>query len=78
MYRGQKIPNLTGHYLFGDYCTGKIWSFIVKNGKAEEYTTWEIKGLKEELYLSSFGEDGFGELYLVNHKGSIYKIADIE
>jgi len=30
------------------------------------------------LYLSSFGEDGKGELYIVNHTGSIYKLVGVE
>ena len=36
----------------------------------------KIKGIQEDLYLSSFGQDGLGELYLLNHTGHIYKITD--
>ncbi len=78
VYRGSQIPELYGHYIFGDYCTGKVWSFKVKDGTSQNYAEWNLKGLKEDLYLSSFGEDGKGELYIVNHTGSIYKLVAVE
>jgi len=64
VYRGSSIPELIGKYFFGDYCTGKVWSFQVSEGRALDYTQWDIKGIKKDLYLSSFGEDGNGELYI--------------
>jgi len=78
VYRGSQIPELYGHYIFGDYCTGKVWSFIVKNGISQNFAEWKINGLEKDLYLSSFGEDGKGELYIVNHTGSIYKISGVK
>tara|TARA_Y100000590_G_scaffold364013_1_gene422023 strand:+ start:4445 stop:5593 length:1149 start_codon:yes stop_codon:yes gene_type:complete len=74
VYRGAAINKLKGKYIFGDYCTGKIWSFEVLNNKATKHIEWKIKGMKEDLYLSSFGQDGQGELYLLNHTGNIYQI----
>ena len=26
VYRGSQVPALAGRYVFGDYCSGKIWS----------------------------------------------------
>ena len=78
VYRGSYIPELYGKYIFGDYCTGKIWSFQVSQGKALDYTHWTIKGIDKDFYLSSFGEDGNGELYLLNHTGAIYNIISVE
>ena len=78
VYRGSSIPDLNGKYVFGDYCTGKIWSFQIKEKKAIKFTEWDIHGLQDELYLSSFGEDGNGEVYLLNHTGTIYKIESVE
>ena len=76
VYRGSLISKLQGRYFFGDYCTGKVWSFIILNDELLEYSQWEIKGIQEDFYLSSFGEDGNGELYMINHTGNIYKIID--
>ena len=76
VYRGSSISELYGKYIFGDYCTGKIWSFQVSQGEALDFIQWDIKGINKDLYLSSFGEDGNGELYMLNHTGEIYKIID--
>ena len=78
VYRGKEIDELRGHYIFGDYCTGKIWSFKVVDGKINEYKEWMLKIKDKEIYLSSFGQDGNGELYLIDHRGGIYKIISIE
>ena len=76
VYRGKIINNLYGLYLFGDYCTGKIWTFQVNNGEMENYKEWTIKGIDEALYITSFSEDSLGEIYILNHTGTVYKIID--
>ena len=78
VYRGRMFPKIYGQYFFGDYCTGKIWSIEVINGKLVSHNEWNLKGIEEDLYLSSFGEDGQGELYMVNHTGNIYKVTGLE
>ena len=78
VYRGESIKELQGLYIFGDYCTGKIWSFKIEDETAKDHTEWKVNGIENDLHLSSFGEDGLGELYLLNHTGSIYKIVSIE
>ncbi|MDP6936897.1 MAG: PQQ-dependent sugar dehydrogenase [Candidatus Marinimicrobia bacterium] len=78
VYRGSKILNFVGHYFFGDYCTGKIWSFRAEEGVAVQFSEYTIEGLEEDLYLSSFGIDGNGELYILNHSGFVYKIVSIK
>ena len=78
VYRGKAIPSLFGHYVFGDYCTGKIWSFKYQNNELSEF-----KDLTENInlangehtpYISSFGEDLNGELYIIDYSGDIYRI----
>ena len=77
VYRGSKIKSLWGTYIFGDYCTGRIWSFKLKDGKPQSFTNIR-KVIKENskdipLFISSFGEDNSGELYVVDYLGSVYK-----
>ena len=78
VYRGKEIKGLQGYYLFGDYCSGNIWTFKVLNGKAVEFEnrTEEINLANGEFttYISSFGEDANGELYIVEYNGGIYKL----
>ena len=77
VYRGKNKQELYGRYIFGDYCTGKVWSLKNVDGKIElkEHTKELLESMnKKEFYLSSFGEDNTGELYLVNYSGEIYSI----
>ncbi|MEL1232954.1 MAG: PQQ-dependent sugar dehydrogenase [Candidatus Neomarinimicrobiota bacterium] len=77
VYRGSKIKHLRGTYIFGDYCTGRIWSFKLNNGKPVEFKNIrkEIKNNSKDipLFISSFGEDNSGELYVVDYLGAVYK-----
>ena len=75
----ERLPNAR---MIGVRKTGKTpllnSDFTVKNGASQNYEEWNLIGLMEDLYLSSFGEDGMGELYIVNHNGSIFKLVGIE
>ena len=75
VYRGNKIKALEGYYIFGDYCSGRVWAIDrkVKSGKVFDITN-ELYGEESEVYISSFGQDSEGELYVVDHAGTIYKI----
>ena len=70
VYRGKESPTLRGTYLFGDYCSGRIWTLKQQHG------TWTMsQALKTNLSISSFGEDASGELYVADIAGGgIYRI----
>ena len=78
VYRGERLSELEGLYFFGDYCTGNVWSLEVANGMADNYNQWNLESYKDGINISSFGQDGKGELYIVNHNGEIYKIVDVK
>jgi glucose/arabinose dehydrogenase len=68
VYRGTKLPALRGRYLFGDYCTGTVWSLPARGGRAR------AEPVKVES-LTSFGESLAGELYLVSASGIVYRLS---
>lgn len=70
VYRGPAQPALRGRYFFGDYCSGTIWSLRVSHGKAVSLRREPITVPS----LTSFGQDGNGELYALSLRGSIYRI----
>ena len=77
VYRGVKKPELYGRYFFGDYCTGKVWSLKNNNGNIDiiDHTLELLDGMnKKQFYLSSFGQDENGELYIIDYTGDIYSI----
>jgi glucose/arabinose dehydrogenase len=69
VYRGTKSPALVGSYVVGDYCTGRVWT--VKRGSAG---VTSAKAADTRLQISSFGEDEDGELWLVDHGGTIRRV----
>ena len=71
VYRGRNVPAAVGRYFFGDYCSGNVWSLRVVGGNA---TSVRREPFDVES-LTSFGEGARGELYLVSHDGSIFRLA---
>lgn len=71
VYRGHEFPLLRGIYLFGDFCSGRIW------GLAPGDAGWQVARLGQaDVQLSAFGEDEAGELYLLDMgQGTLFKIA---
>lgn len=71
VYRGTRIPALIGHYVYGDYCSGWIRSFAMEGGQVADHRMWQ---LAEKPSISSFGTDGEGELYVVDHGGRVLRV----
>ncbi|GIV84544.1 MAG: glucose dehydrogenase [Candidatus Roseilinea sp.] len=70
VYRGSALPSLVGAYIYGDFCSGRIWT-LRPNGNGE----WQNDVLFSTPYnISSFGEDEAGELYVLDHNGAVYKL----
>jgi len=79
VYRGSQIPGLDGTYFFADYCSARIWSFQFDGtniANLNERTAELAPGQGQSIRsISSFGVDGFGELYIVDlSDGAIFKI----
>ena len=70
VYRGTKIPGLTGDYLFSDNCDGTIRLLVPD---AEGGVTMTDAGLKAES-VSSFGQGNGGALYVLSQADGIYRI----
>jgi glucose/arabinose dehydrogenase len=70
VYRGSAVPAMRGRYVYGDYCSGRIWSLTLVAGKAR------VRAERSRVdQLSSFGEDAKGELYATSLAGVVYKLA---
>ncbi|HEX5626223.1 MAG TPA: PQQ-dependent sugar dehydrogenase [Saprospiraceae bacterium] len=74
VYRGDRHPSLYGKYIYGDYCSGKIW--MIQRAPDNSYTNRLVYDFTNSA-LVSFGEDLAGNLYFADvSSGSIYKIGD--
>ena len=65
VYRGTRETFAPGTYIYGDYCTGEIFSLA---GGTQSVL------LDTPLNISSFGEDESGEIYVVGLGGSLDRI----
>jgi glucose/arabinose dehydrogenase len=70
VYRGTRIPKLTGAYLFADFCQGRVMALRQRGGRVREH-----RALGPTVgELSSFGQDGNGELYVLSLAGKVYRL----
>jgi glucose/arabinose dehydrogenase len=64
VYRGRRVPALRGRYVYGDFCTGRVWTMRAgpRPGGVRDDTGRlgvSLSGLK------SFGESGDGTIYVI-------------
>jgi Glucose / Sorbosone dehydrogenase len=81
VYRGCAVPDLQGTYFFADYCSARIWSFRYDGSAMTEFqertTELDPSGSPSIGSITSFGEDGLGELYIVDQGGELFKIVPV-
>jgi glucose/arabinose dehydrogenase len=73
VYRGEAIAALRGAYVYGDYCSGRVWALRYDGSRVTEQAQIASVGGQ----MSSFGEDSRGELYALGYgdRGAIFKLA---
>jgi glucose/arabinose dehydrogenase len=70
LYRGTALPELRGRYLYGDFCSGEIWSLKpTPKGRATDVRREEATVPQ----LSHIGPDADGEPVFASADGSIYR-----
>ena len=79
VYRGNAIPWLQGAYVFGDFCSGTVWSMRYDGSNVTEFLDWsdDLQPCDGSImdHINSFGQDADGELYIVDGLGGeIFKI----
>jgi uncharacterized repeat protein (TIGR03806 family) len=66
VYRGRRLPELSGMYIYGDHETGKICG--IRDGRTRELAATHLR-------VVAFGEDAAGELYILDHlQGTIHRL----
>ena len=84
VYRGCAIPSLRGTYFFADYSDDRIRSFEYDPGTGvlsnftDRTTELDPPGAQTITNIASFGEDGQGELLIVDHSsggnGEVFQV----
>jgi glucose/arabinose dehydrogenase len=76
VYRGSAYPVLAGGYLFGDFCSGRIWGVSATAGSPATPTLLWPASASPHLAISSFGENEGRELYVTDLAGGgVYRIS---
>jgi uncharacterized repeat protein (TIGR03806 family) len=70
VYHGEKLPELRGAYLYGDWSTGKIFGLKHDKGRV----TWHQELAVTTLQITGFGLDSKGELLIADHGGGYYRL----
>jgi glucose/arabinose dehydrogenase len=69
VYRGDRQPELQGIYVFGDFCSGLVFTLQVDEGTVTPKVV-----LDSGRSISAFGVDEAGEIYLADIGGSIHRV----
>ena len=70
VYRGPGLPSLYGAYLYGDFCSGRIWALRYDGSRVTEH----LELIDSQLDISSFGEDQSGEIFILSFDEKIYRL----
>jgi hypothetical protein len=70
VYRGTRL-SFRGWYVFGDYCTGRIW----RDRRGSDGRVRRVLMKDTSLNISSFGEGVNGELLVADLSGTVYRLA---
>ena len=74
VYRGSEVPRLRGRYVYGDVCSGAIWTL-----KAGSGTATDVRKEDDQLeQVASFGEDARGELYAISLSRGVFRVVSSE
>ena len=72
VYRGNKLPELVGSYVFGDWETRRVWGARAGDDGLGE----RVELIDPTIRIVDFAEDRAGELFLLDYDdGSIYTLA---
>ncbi len=72
VYRGTRLPSLQGAYIYGDYVDGRIWALRRQAGHVENHLL-----AVSPSFITSFGEDESGEIYVLTSEGPTYVLEDM-
>ncbi len=75
VYRGDRLPELQGTYVYGDFETFRIWGVKV-NENDEVLINGELIDMNSprqaKINIAAFGEDRAGELYILGFDGRLH------
>lgn len=66
VYRGRRVPELVGRYLFADWSGRQLWSLQYDGNPYEPDSEFEVEQITDaKRFISSFGVDEHNEVYML-------------
>ena len=72
VYRGDAVERMQGRYIYGDLCTGYVWT--LKAGRDSASDVRREDDVVEQV--AAFGEDAAGELYVIALDGRVLRVTE--
>ena len=69
VYHGDRVADLDGRYVYGDYVSGKIWALHYDGSRATNHLLADT-----DIPIAAFGQDGEGEVYVLSLTGELWGI----
>ena len=70
VYGGRGMPSLLGAYVYGDFCSGRIWGLRYDGGSVTEH----LLLVNSSVSITSFGQDLDLNLYILSRDDGIYRL----
>ena len=71
VYRGTRVPELVGKYIYADYVSGLLWALEYDEAEGKIVANYSLTG--DKLPVMSFGEDEKGDIYFTTPFGSLFR-----
>jgi quinoprotein glucose dehydrogenase len=80
VYRGRKVPQLVGKYIYADYVSGLVWALDYDYDAKKVKANYQIQPAEslplKNMPVITFGEDEEGETYFTDTFGMFYRFAE--
>ena len=73
VYRGKRVPELVGKYVYADYVTGRFWALEYDDNSGKAVANYSLVSPEPPLPVMSFGEDEEGDVYFTTPFGQLYR-----
>jgi len=68
--RDPALPAWDGVYLYGDYCSGRVWGLLPIDD-----SSWQNQlQFDTDFNITAFGQDAAGGVYLLDQRGGVYRL----
>jgi quinoprotein glucose dehydrogenase len=71
VYRGKRLPELAGCFLYADYVSGKLWALKYDAAQQRVVANYSLQSYNNAPIMA-FGEDEAGEIYFSDTAGNIF------